>query len=638
MKRYRLILAAVAALCLAACGGEEQPSGGNGPETPTGVKLKAQTTHSAIFEWDAAEGAESYEWKLDEGGASVQSNKTKNTNAIVDKLEQGHSYAFSVRSLAGDSVSGWSSSVSVTIEGGNTPDGPDTPDNPVNPGDPVSDAVYAQFLIPSVEEDGVARAFPGAEGGGMYTTGGRGGKILHVTTLEDNASEGSLRWAVAQSGARTIVFDVAGIIELKSDLKISNGNVTIAGQTAPGDGICLKNYTVNINADNVIIRFVRFRLGDEAPWSDADIAAGKADGEDAVWGRYHKDIILDHCSMSWSIDETASFYANANFTMQWCLIGESMSKCKLHSKGDHGYGGIWGGKDASFHHNLLAHHSNRTPRFDHQYLYDGNNVSTATYRGNVDYRNCVNYNYGSGNGCYGGEGGSYNLVNNYYKAGPSTTARAYFIEADGGYKTTINKVETFFPYEWARLYLSGNYNADYPSGSTKFPDGVYWKKAYDSYSLSYSGHILGSALSIKGKEDKTAYSTTHSAQDALSRVCDYAGASLRRDVVDERISKDVLNGTGKIITDMNSVKTACGIAWPEYKATEAELQKVKDTDGDGMPDWFEDQFGLDKADAADGARIWLDKNSRYSNFEMYLHYLVRELLQAQNAGGNYAGM
>jgi len=631
-----MIFAAMALLGLAACSGEEQPAGSATPDTPAGVKLTAQTTHSAIFQWDAADGAEKYEWQLCLSGTAVQSNTTVNTSAIIDNLSKGTTYDFSVRSVAGDNTSDWSSVVSVSIEGdsGST-DEPETP--VVTPGEPVSDEVYALFQIPSSEEDGVARAFPGAEGGGMYTTGGRGGKVIHVTNLNDSG-EGSLRSALGQSGARIIVFDVAGIIELQSDLKISQGNVTVAGQTAPGDGICLKNYTTVINADNVIIRYIRFRLGDEASWTADQIAAGKADGEDAFWGRYHKDIMLDHCSMSWSIDETASFYANANMTMQWCIVAESMSSCRLHSKGDHGYGGIWGGKNASFHHNLLAHHSNRVPRFDHQYLYDGNGVSTDTYRGNVDYRNCVNYNWGSGNGCYGGEGGHFNMVNNYYKPGPNSADRAYFIEADGGYSTTVNGTKTYFPYEWAYLYMSGNYHYKYPSGSSKYPDGVYWKKAYSDYSVSSSGHLLSSALPIKGKDDAKAYTTTHSAQDAMTQVCAYAGASLKRDAVDTRIAGDVAAGTGKIITDIASLKTAYGISWPSYTATAEETAKVTDTDKDGIPDWFEDKFGLDKNSDSDGGQIWLDKNGRYTNLEMYMHYIVRDIVAAQNNSGTYTAL
>ena len=374
----------------------------------------------------------------------------------------------------------------------------------------------------------------------------------------------------------------------------------------------------------MIIRYVRFRLGDEGNWSEADIKNGKADGEDCIWGRYHKDIILDHCSMSWSIDETASFYANANMTLQWSIIAESMKKCRLHSKGDHGYGGIWGGKDASFHHNLLAHHSNRTPRFDHTYLYEGNGQSTATFRGNVDYRNCINYN-GQGNGCYGGEGGNSNMVNNYYK----NTGKKYFIEADGGYVTG----GTQYAYDWAHLYLSGNYNSD--GSSDKYPDGVYWKKAYDAYSLSYDGHVLSSALPIHGKDGADAYVSTHTASGAYSAVCSYAGASLRRDAVDKRIVTGVKSGTGRIINDIDDIKTEYGSAWPVLSATDAEKAAIADTDGDGIPDAYESAWGLDKSNAQDGAAKSLDKNGRYTNLEMYLHYLVREVVSAQNQNATY---
>ncbi len=621
--KKELTLLALAGLVLASCGGEKDdpvvtPDTPKAPSAPANLKLHSATETTLKFQWDPVENAAAYDWELQKDGVKVDGGTAKTRNVEVTKLTKATDYRFGVKAVnaGGSSSMTW---VDARTEGTVDPEPPTPP----------SDQYYADFSIPSVEEDGVARAFPGAEGGGMYTTGGRGGKVLHVTTLEDTGSEGSLRWAVNQSGARTIVFDVAGIIELKSDLKISKGDLTIAGQTAPGDGICLKNYTVNLQASNVIIRFVRFRLGDEAPWTAAEIEAGNADGEDCIWGRYLDNVILDHCSMSWSVDEAASFYGNENFTLQWCLIAESMKNCKLHTKGTHGYGGLWGGKNASFHHNILAHHDSRNARIDHPHIYQDH--KNPARRGNVDLRNNVIYNWGD-NSTYGGEGGHFNLVNNYYKKGPSSKDRRYFVDAYGVYTSKCStcgasNIDDGYP----ELYLDGNVYNQYPSLANG-PGGIYWHngEGHDHYQQTVAAPLV-----LVGREGKEAYTTTHTADQALEAACAYAGASLIKDAVDTRISKDVKEGTGSLINDIADVKSKYGSAWPAYTATREQMALVKDSDQDGMPDWFEEQFGLGKSDKNDAAQVTLDKNGRYTNLEMYLHYLVKDIVAAQNAGGNY---
>ncbi len=626
--RYVVAIFAMMA-ALHSCGPDDKPESESAPAVPSGLTLHDATETTLAFQWDAVSGADSYAWKLVQGASTVKEGTSSSRNAVISGLTAGTAYRFAVSALKGGLQSAFTAYLDASTKTAVTPE-PD-PD-PVDP-QPGTDQ-YEEFKIPAWEEDGVARAFPGAEGGGMYCAGGRGGDVYHVKNLNDSG-ENSLRWALGKSGKRTIVFDVAGIIELNSTLDIKNGQVTIAGQTAPGDGICIKNFATRINTGDdkaasgkdgdVIIRFIRFRMGDEKKTED-----------DAIWGRRNRNIILDHCSMSWSTDECASFYGNENFTMQWCILSESLTN-SVHGKGSHGYGGIWGGKNASFHHNLLAHHNNRTPRFDHPNVYE--DPASPAMRGHVDHRNNVIYNWGSGSGCYGGNNGYFNMVGNYYKPGPASVDRHFFIEADGVYKSGSSYIRYEYPY----LYLSGNKHTQHADITSSNASGVYWKveSGYFGEAVSKDGHVVDKPHAISGKGGAKAYTTTFSADQAYERVLAYAGASLRQDAVDKRAVADTRSGKATIPAGSNGSKgglidtqTDAG-GWPSYKATEAELARILDTDGDGMPDWFEEQFGLDKAKPADGKVITLDKHGRYTNLEMYLHYLVRDIVAAQADGGEY---
>lgn len=467
-------------------------------------------------------------------------------------------------------------------------------------------------LLLSVAIAGTAQdkllAFPGAEGGGCYVTGGRGGKVYHVTTLEDDAKNpGSLRYAVDQKGPRTIVFDVAGTIELKSDLVVNNGDLTIAGQTAPGDGICLRNYCFHIKTDNVIVRYIRSRLGDD---SGAET--------DAAWARNQKDIIVDHCSFSWSVDETASFYGVENFTMQWCYITESLA-ASTHVKGAHGYGGLWGGNKASYHHNLLAHHYSRTPRLV------GNDEFPEKCL--IDMRNNVIYNWGPVLGCYGGGGGSYNFVNNYYKPGPATNEKP----AIAGRITQAGVDDTFF--EHGVFYLSGN-RFDYTS---PYLGSKAQQNAKASDEDNYEGlHIVESEYATKDdyiadREFVVRPTTTHTAEIAYEKVLRYGGCCLRRDAIDERVANDVRTGGYSYVSGNKGSNGSTGGlidapedvgGYVEYTATELEMRNKLDSDGDCIPDNWEDMYGLDSADPSDALTT---HKSGYSWFEYYLSTLVNSI-------------
>jgi pectate lyase len=420
-------------------------------------------------------------------------------------------------------------------------------------------------------------AFPGAEGFGKHTTGGRGGKVLIVTNLNDDG-DGSLRKAIRSKQTRIIVFAVSGTIELQSPLDINYGDVTVAGQSAPGDGICLRNYTVNVNADNVIIRFLRFRLGDESAQQSDAISGNK--------GR--NNIIIDHCSMSWATDECASFYRNSNFTLQWCIISESLNN-SVHQKGDHGYGGIWGGKKASFHHNLIANHNSRLPRFS------GSATTPNDPDELVDFRNNVIYNWMSNNS-YGGEKGRYNVINNYYKAGPATRSRKLQI------------LDPSSPY--GKFYITGNKLQDQPSVTDDNRKGI------------KTDHLDSVLVSAPFETEPV---ITQEAEKACDLVLEKAGASYRRDAVDLRVVKEARSGksaSGKNRDGIIDSQKDVG-GWPVLRT----LPYSVDTDKDGMPDDFEKQHGLDLADASDAVINSIE--SQYNNIEVYLNSLVKEIAEIQ---------
>ncbi len=632
MKPIRIfVIAAMAAVMAVGCDK-------TGPETsepvrmdaPTGVTLTGNTGTAMTFGWNRVKDAVAYAARLEtEDGQLVSQSNPVEPSVGFDKLTRGATYVFKVRAKGENGNTSDYSEPLKAVAGetgtGEVPDEPEVPENPDDPDNPETpEWAYEAMKIPAYEEELGALAFPGAEGGGMYTTGGRGGKVLHVTNLNDSG-EGSLRAAVEASGTRTIVFDVAGTIALQSKLRIRNGNLTIAGQTAPGDGICIRNYATVVEADNVIIRFVRFRLGDKGPNAD--------DGEDAIWGRYHNNIILDHCSMSWSIDECASFYGNENFTMQWCILTESLRN-SIHDKGNHGYGGIWGGKNASFHHNMLANHQSRNPRFDHPEIYQ--DKTNPARRGHVDYRNNVVYNWGD-NSTYGGEGAWFNMVNNYYKKGKASKDRKYFIDANGIY--TSSKTDYGYPC----LYLSGNVYVGKDDLTADNKAGVYWHD-HSTNNPPDASKLAASQMDIKGKSGQDCYTSTHTAADAFSKICELGGASLRRDAVDTRACTDAKNGTPTFNDGGNGstgglidTQEAVG-GWPDLKATAEELAACKDSDKDGIPDWFEEKFGLDRNNASDASLKTIDVKGRYSNLEMYLHYIVRDIVEKQAENSTYTSL
>ena len=487
-------------------------------------------------------------------------------------------------------------------------------------------------------------AFPGAEGHGRYTTGGRGGDVYHVTNLYDSGT-GSLRDAVSKAN-RIVVFDVAGVIALKSDLTIKD-NITIAGQTAPYPGITLRYRTVRPGANN-IIRFIRIRRGQEKDVND---------GADALWQRQKTAMILDHCSFSWSIDEVASFYDNNNFTMQWCTLGESLNNAG-HGKGAHGYGGIWGGKLASFHHNMISHVNNRAPRFNgarynwsgykNNLLYDEYKWGNTVQAENVDFRNCVIYN--CGNGCYGGPGGGYiNIVNNFYKTGPSaSTSRVTTVSIANSTSSKDNKEYWDMT---SRYYINGNQvnsteNKDWKDVSYDSGIQTIDGEKYTIDSLHYYGDTVTYVKNNKGVDcvkikldgpTVTGEVTTHTATTAFDKVLTYSGASLFIDEVDARYFQEAKDGTatytGSVTKKAGRIDLVSDVnGYTEDNFPTGQREADFDADGDGIADAWEQANGGD----LDPNAYTVDTKGWYTNLEVYINSLVEDIMKQGNADAESA--
>lgn len=445
-------------------------------------------------------------------------------------------------------------------------------------------------------------AFPGAEGGGKYAVGGRSENIYTVTSLEDDAQNpqsGTLRYALKAAGRRIIIFTVAGRIELKASLEIKSGNVTILGQSAPGDGICISNYPVIVQADNVIIRFMRFRMGD---------LKGK-EGDALTIEQGHKNILIDHCSCSWSTDECLSMYGVKDATVQYCIVSEALNN-SVHAKGAHGYAGIWGGENTTFHHNLLAHHSSRMPRFDHDYVTEEN-------IGPTDYINNVVYNW-QGNSAYGGESRAssgnqrqYNFIANYYKPGPATKS---------GVKARLLNPTTKCGNCGASVTPGKFYIVQNIMAGSEAVTNNNWAGVYPDESKKKDDCRSDKRFTLS-----TPMTSEQTAQEAYETVLAKAGCSLVRDAIDTRIVSEVQNGnytyTGSNGSTGGLIDTPSDVGgWPTYSGTK---DYSLDTDKDGIPNAWETAHGLDPDDAKDARATTLQEP--YLNLEVYLNDIVKDL-------------
>ena len=433
---------------------------------------------------------------------------------------------------------------------------------------------------PAVAADSVANdaglpVFPGAEGYGTRTRAGRGARVVAVTSLADSGP-GSLRAALEDAAPKTIVFRAGGVIELKSHLFIRHPFVTVAGQTAPGDGIVLKDFGLVITTNDVLVQSLRIRPGNHGnvrpDHNDAIAVLGKTG--DATGAR---NVVLDHLSVSWGEDELIStWFAPTDITVSWSIVSEALSRSR-HAKGNHSAGLIVGDRTnhVSVHHNLLAHDDFRNPLI----------ISGGTH----DVVNNVVYDWGAlPTEIVDDAPTSVNVVGNYYRPGPSTrTPHVIFVNPSG--KNVVPKI---FAEANAR------HGADAPAGWSLVQFG--WRGSGAPDRLRAASRFATPAV------------TTTSAREAFEQVLASAGAiAPARDAVDRRIVDEVRQGTGAIIDTPEQVG-----GYPAYRSATAP----PDADGDGLPDEWEREHGLNPADAADGARDG-DGNG-YTNLEEYLHALM----------------
>jgi len=439
--------------------------------------------------------------------------------------------------------------------------------------------VVGHILINIMSGHAQSLAFPEAEGFGRFAAGGRGGDVYHVTNLNDDGT-GSLRHGIENmEGPRTIVFDISGTILLKDRIRIEKPNLTIAGQTAPGEGITLANEAFYVYADDAIVRYIRCRLGDQSGGDDDAVSINKG-----------SNIIFDHVTASWSIDETFSCQSDEvdSLTVQWCMITESLHNSH-HEKGAHGYGGIIGSLRQSFHHNLYAHHSSRSPKV------------TWRQHTEVDFRNNVIYNWGYNN-CYDGTTSYMNWANNYYKSGPATNSDV----EKRIFRLSDENVGEFESYETS-LYAEGNFVVGYPTvsednwnGGIDFDNG-----ATEAKNRKHTPHDFPAI-------------NESSAVEAYPIVVAKAVASLQRDEVDERIANEVIKGISTYGNNgIIDSQTDVG-GWPAIE--EISRGAGFDTDQDGMPNEWEIQNNLDPSNPEDRNEYTIDID--YTNLEVYLNSLI----------------